>query len=272
MPASASITPTWGYYLVGGDGGVFSFGATRYGGGLGGSNSGVKIVAALDETTIAGHNGYLLVSDKGVVYPFAGGFSYGDLRSVHLDAPIVGAVAVQRGYLMVGADGGVFTFGSAGYRGSLAGKPLDSPIAAIGVYDPYAAQAGYWLVSQRGRVYAFNLPWHGDARSLPLRGRIVAIQGQSNGYWLAASDGGVFAYGNAHFYGSMANTPLAAPIVAMFGFAGGYCLTGADGGLFFFPASPLAAQVFRYAGGMAGRRLDAPIAAFIPEFFPAPGD
>ena len=36
-----------------------------------------------------------------------------------------------------------------------------------------------------------------------------------SGYWLVASDGGVFAYGGANFHGSTANDLLDAPIVAM---------------------------------------------------------
>jgi hypothetical protein len=36
-----------------------------------------------------------------------------------------------------------------------------------------------------------------------------------NGYWLVASDGGVFAYGDAGFYGSTGGTVLNRPIVGM---------------------------------------------------------
>jgi hypothetical protein len=35
------------------------------------------------------------------------------------------------------------------------------------------------------------------------------------GYWLVASDGGVFAFGGANFHGSTANDLLNAPIVAL---------------------------------------------------------
>ena len=33
-----------------------------------------------------------------------------------------------------------------------------------------------------------------------------------SGYWLVASDGGVFAFGSARFYGSIAGTTLRSPI------------------------------------------------------------
>ena len=35
------------------------------------------------------------------------------------------------------------------------------------------------------------------------------------GYWLVASDGGIFAYGDAPFYGSTGNIHLNKPIVGM---------------------------------------------------------
>ena len=35
------------------------------------------------------------------------------------------------------------------------------------------------------------------------------------GYWLCASDGGIFNYGDAGFYGSAGATPLNKPIVGM---------------------------------------------------------
>ncbi len=48
------------------------------------------------------------------------------------------------------------------------------------------------------------------------------------GYWLVASDGGIFAFGDARFDGSMGGTPLNAPIVGMAPTpdGGGYWLAG----------------------------------------------
>ena len=57
-----------------------------------------------------------------------------------------------------------------------------------------------------------------------------------NGYWLVASDGGVFAFGDAGFFGSTGNIHLVSPIVSMAGTRDGqgYLLTAADGGVFAF--------------------------------------
>jgi hypothetical protein len=56
------------------------------------------------------------------------------------------------------------------------------------------------------------------------------------GYWVCGSDGGIFTYGDAQFYGSLGNTPLAAPIVGMCTTptGKGYWLLGKDGGVFTF--------------------------------------
>jgi hypothetical protein len=56
------------------------------------------------------------------------------------------------------------------------------------------------------------------------------------GYWLAGSDGGIFTFGNALFYGSTGGITLNAPIVGMAATPDGqgYWLVGSDGGIFTF--------------------------------------
>jgi hypothetical protein len=64
----------------------------------------------------------------------------------------------------------------------------------------------------------------------------AALDGQSNGYWMTATDGGVFGFGDAGFYGSMGGKTLDAPVVGMAATpnGGGYWLVAADGGVFGF--------------------------------------
>ncbi|HLG67679.1 MAG TPA: CHAP domain-containing protein, partial [Acidimicrobiales bacterium] len=56
------------------------------------------------------------------------------------------------------------------------------------------------------------------------------------GYWLVAADGGVFAFGDAGFFGSMGGVPLVAPVVGMAATptGKGYWLVAGDGGVFAF--------------------------------------
>ncbi len=67
-------------------------------------------------------------------------------------------------------------------------------------------------------------------------GRGQASTTGGKGYWLVASDGGVFSFGDAQFYGSMGGKPLAKPVVgiAVTGDGEGYWLVGQDGGVFTF--------------------------------------
>ena len=43
----------------------------------------------------------------------------------------------------------------------------------------------------------------------------MAATPDGGGYWLVASDGGVFSFGDAPFFGSMGGQPLNQPVVGM---------------------------------------------------------
>jgi hypothetical protein len=60
----------------------------------------------------------------------------------------------------------------------------------------------------------------------------MATTPDGGGYWLVASDGGVFGYGDAQFYGSTGVLRLNKSVVGMAATPGGngYWLTAADGG------------------------------------------
>src|SRR5690349_11122632 len=66
----------------------------------------------------------------------------------------------------------------------------------------------------------------------PLAGIVSTPSG--HGYWQVAADGGVFAFGDAKFYGSMGGQHLNSPVVGMATTpnGGGYWLVAADGGIF----------------------------------------
>ena len=64
----------------------------------------------------------------------------------------------------------------------------------------------------------------------------MAATPDGHGYWLVASDGGVFSYGDAAFYGSTGNITLNQPVVGMAATPDGhgYWLVASDGGVFSF--------------------------------------
>ena len=74
------------------------------------------------------------------------------------------------------------------------------------------------------------------------------------GYWMATTDGTVYAFGQAAHLGSMAGTRLVQPIVgvAATSSGNGYWLASADGGLFNYGDAP-------FHGAMGGRPLNQPI-------------
>jgi hypothetical protein len=55
-----------------------------------------------------------------------------------------------------------------------------------------------------------------------------------NGYWLVASDGGIFTFGDAGLRGSMGATRLNRPVLGMVRYGNGYLMVGSDGGIFTF--------------------------------------
>jgi hypothetical protein len=64
----------------------------------------------------------------------------------------------------------------------------------------------------------------------------MAATPDGKGYWLVGADGGVFAFGDAMYYGSVATTALNGPIVAITPTPDGkgYWLAALDGGVFAF--------------------------------------
>jgi hypothetical protein len=81
----------------------------------------------------------------------------------------------------------------------------------------------------------------------------------TSGYWITASDGGIFSFGNAGFFGSMGGLALNKPVVGMAATSDskGYWLVASDGGIFSFGD----AGFFGSKGGMA---LNKPVVGMAP--------
>src|SRR5262245_40795930 len=88
-----------GYWLLASDGGVFSFGKARFRGS--GANTGRSGFVDIASTRTG--KGYFIVTRNGVVQTFGGAPFLGDLRSVHLNAPIVAIARTpsSHGYWLV---------------------------------------------------------------------------------------------------------------------------------------------------------------------------
>jgi hypothetical protein len=244
--------PTTGYWLVASDGGIFSFGQMPFLGSTGGMRLNQPVVGMAATPT---HLGYWLVASDGGIFSFGDATFYGSTGAMRLNRPIVGMAATPsgHGYWLVASDGGIFSFGDAQFYGSTGSIRLNQPIVGMaaspfgdgywliasdggvftfnvpffgsgvnqGVTHPFVGIAatadggGYWLVHQVGMLSA------GDAPVFPERFRVnyPLVGGASRpldqGVYVAATDGGVFTFGDAPFYGSMGAVKLDKPIVGI---------------------------------------------------------
>ncbi len=249
-PSLSSLSGS-GYWLVGADGGVFSYGNAGFYGSASSLTLGGCIVGMA--ATPDGHGYWLVGSDGGVLSYGDAGF-FGSMGGKSLNAPVVGIAPTPngQGYWLVAADGGVFSFGNAGFFGSMGGKTLNAPV--VGMAATPTGQ-GYWLVAADGGVFAFgNAGFFGSMGGNSLNAPVVGIASTPNGqgYWLAASDGGVFSFGSAQFYGSMGGKTLNAPVQGITAAPDGqgYWLVAKDGGVFSFGSAA-------FLGSMGGQSLNA---------------
>ncbi len=116
-----------------------------------------------------------------------------------------------RGYVLLGADGGMFAFGGARFFGRVQNCFADagcSSIASTPTHDGYYVAGDGCTIIGRGNAHQLGTPPRVGIGA----GCRIALAPFGIGYWLAASDGGVFACGDARFSGSAAGLPLQAPV------------------------------------------------------------
>jgi hypothetical protein len=110
-----------------------------------------------------------------------------------------------------------------------------------------------FAVDQRGRVRSVN---GGVTLTHSYTTHAVGVvrTPTARGGWVVASDGGVFTFGDAHYYGSTGGIRLNQPIVGMASTPSGrgYWLVARDGGVFTFGDA-------HYRGSTGGIRLNQPI-------------
>ncbi|HUP86768.1 MAG TPA: VCBS repeat-containing protein [Acidimicrobiales bacterium] len=122
---------------------------------------------------------------------------------------------------------------------------------------------GFNLTNNDGVIYAYDItaprgvPWPMHRKNAArIGGDLVQAPPITcnSGYWLVASDGGIFSFGNAPFLGSTGDIRLNRPIVGMTPSPnrGGYEFVASDGGIFTFGNSA-------FFGSTGDIRLNQPI-------------
>ncbi len=184
-----------GYWLVASDGGVFTYGDTRFFGSTGNIRLNKPIVGLA--ATPDGH-GYWLVASDGGVFTFGDATFYGSTGNIVLNQPIKGMATTPdgHGYWLVASDGGVFTFGDATFYGSTGNIVLNQPISSMATTPD---GHGYWLVASDGGVFTFgDATFYGSAANAPGDPVQHLIPTHSGlGYWIVQQNGTEVAFGDA---------------------------------------------------------------------------
>ena len=108
------------------------------------------------------------------------------------------------------------------------------------------------LALPAGLVMMFSLlaaPSPSGAQTTP-----AIAEANGAGYWMVASDGGVFSFGDAGYFGSLGGTKLNKPITGILPTPSGegYWMVASDGGIFAFGDAP-------YYGSAGALKLNQPI-------------
>ena len=202
-----------GYYVLGADGGIFSFGGAAFYGSVPGLNLRSKVTALRLASTKTGRGYHILGADGGIFTfgdaPYFGsvpGLGLAGVKALDLQPTSSGA-----GYWVLGEDGGVFTFGDAGFYGSVPGVGVTSRAIRL---VPTPTGKGYWVLGEDGGVFSFgDAAFAGSVPGLGISAaRVIAMAASAattstGGYWVLGADGGVFAFG-VPFHGSIPGVGL----------------------------------------------------------------
>ena len=206
--------------------------------------------------------GYWVASSTGGVYPFGDAHSYGSMSGTALNAPVVGMAATPSGdgYWLVASDGGIFSFGDAGVLRLDGRHASQRAHRGHGRHADRATATGWWpptAASSATATPAFCGSTGGMRLNAPVVGMAATPSG--HGYWLVASDGGIFSYGDASFHGSTGSIRLNQPMVGMAATPSGdgYWLVAADGGIFSYGDAS-------FQGSTGSIRLNEPIDGMAP--------
>jgi Cu/Zn superoxide dismutase len=252
-----------GYWLGAADGGVFAFGNAAFEGSAGALQLNQPVVGI---TAAPGDAGATLHTPAGAV---GGTVNFTDIGgAVLVTVAATGLTEGWHGFHIhtTGAcnvtDEGAF-LSAGGHLGELGGHGTgshhgDMPLlyanaggVARAVFltdnftiDQLSDADGSAVIVHAGADNYANIPARyggpdevtkntGDAGA---RDRCGVVEETGDGYWLTASDGGIFNYGDAGFHGSTGDIALNQPIVGMAPTPSGqgYWLVARDGGIFAF--------------------------------------
>ncbi len=206
-----------GYWLVASDGGIFAYGDAGFYGSTGGHRTSTSRWSGMAATPDGG--GYWLVASDGGIFAYGDAGFYGSTGG-HAPQP-AGRRAwppppTAHGYWLVASDGGIFAYGDADFYGSTGGHAPQPPVVGHGRHPRRARLLAGGLRRRHLQLRRRRL-LRLDRRHAPQPARSWAWRPSLTGagYWLVASDGGIFSYGDANFFGSTGGMRLNDPVVGM---------------------------------------------------------
>ena len=175
----------------------------------------------------------------------------GSVRARVATVFVLGLLAFSAGIVAHAADAAAAAAAPAPVAvGAASGNTTPEPTAtpdltAAAVTSPAAAAT----ITSRTTLHA-----SGEESDSTAAGQQEATTPDGQGYWLVASDGGIFTFGDAGYFGSAGGIRLNQPIVGMATTPDGqgYWLVASDGGIFTFGDAG-------YFGSAGGMRLNQPI-------------
>ena len=212
-PAHPSAGSAGGYWVLGADGGIFSFGDAEFFGSVPGLGLPSRVTTIRMEP-VESQQGYWVLGADGGIFSFGDAEFFGSVPGLGLrgvTAVDLRATASGKGYWVLGADGGIFAFGDAPFFGSVPGVGIRTEVRRI---VPTPSGAGYWVLGADGGVFSFgDAEFFGSLPGLGL-GRVPSVTmaptPTGDGYWVLGADGGIFSFGDAAFFGSIPGFGLCA--------------------------------------------------------------
>jgi hypothetical protein len=142
------------------------------------------------------------------------------------------------------------------FSSQVSAVPADDLTAALSLAQ--VRHSGYIYLTDNADPATLyeQLPTYWTSEVRAIGASCATVTSDGGGYWLVASDGGIFSFGDAAYEGSTGAVHLNKPIVGMAATAdgGGYWLVASDGGIFSFGDAA-------YEGSTAGTGLNSPIVA-----------
>ena len=191
-----------GYWLAGNNGGIDAFGDATFLGSAEGLSL-TRPVEGMAATPDGG--GYWMSAADGGIFSYGDAVFLGSMGGQHLNQPIVGMAATPDGH-------GLLAGGVRRRDLHLRGRRLlrlhrshpPQPADRGDGSDPGRAAATGWWRPTAGSSPSETPASYGSTGNIHLNRPVVGMAAtpSGGGYWLVASDGGIFTFGDAGFYGS----------------------------------------------------------------------